>query len=84
MTRLIEPAQLGRIGDMEIRLSVELGSRTLSIAELLALGSESVITLDTAVNAPLDVYVNGVLFGRGEVVELDEKFGLQLTSLAAT
>ncbi len=77
----ITASQLERIGDLEVRLSVVLGDRGMSIAELLKLAEGSVVTLDTELAAPLDVYVNGNRFARGEVIEVDDRFGLRITSL---
>lgn len=78
---MITASQLERIGGLEVQLSVVLGNRVMSISELLKLGEGAVVTLDTELAAPLDVYVNGNRFARGEVVELEDRFGLRITSL---
>ena len=82
MTATLTAADLARVGNLEVRMSVELGRCTMSIAELLALGEGAVVALEAAVSAPLDVYANGRLFARGEVVEIEERFGLRLTEIA--
>lgn len=67
--------------DVGVKLTVEIGSTQLSLRELLALGEESVIELDREANELLDVFVNGTLIGRGEVVTVGEKFGVRMTEL---
>ena len=69
--------------DVDVKLSVEIGSTSLSLRELLALGEESVIELDRDANELLDIFVNGTLIGRGEVVTVGEKFGVRMTELVS-
>ena len=69
--------------DVDVKLTVEIGSTSLTLRELLALGEESVIELDRDANELLDVLVNGTLIGRGEVVTVGEKFGLRMTELVS-
>jgi flagellar motor switch protein FliN len=69
--------------DVDVKLTVEIGSTTLSLRELLALGETSVIELDREANELLDVFVNGTLIGRGEVVTVGEKFGVRMTELVS-
>jgi flagellar motor switch protein FliN len=69
--------------DVDVRLTVEIGSTSLSLRELLALGEASVIELDRAANELLDVFVNGTLIGRGEVVTVGERFGVRMTELVS-
>ncbi|WP_404336158.1 flagellar motor switch protein FliN [Sphingomonas sp. MMS12-HWE2-04] len=69
--------------DVDVKLTVEIGSTTLSLRELLALGEESVIELDRDANELLDIFVNGTLIGRGEVVTVGEKFGIRMTELVS-
>ncbi|MBV9333519.1 MAG: flagellar motor switch protein FliN [Candidatus Eremiobacteraeota bacterium] len=64
-----------------LRLSVVLGSRTMSIAEILKLGTGSVVELDRNVAHPVDLLVNDRLIARGEIVAIDEAFGLRITEL---
>jgi flagellar motor switch protein FliN len=59
--------------DVKVRLSVELGRAELPIREVVNIGRGSIIELDGAPGAPLDVRVNGVLVGRGEIVVIDEE-----------
>ena len=67
--------------DVDVKLTVEIGSTQLSLRELLALGESSVIELDRQANELLDVFVNGTLIGRGEVVTVGERFGVRMTEL---
>lgn len=69
--------------DVDVKLTVEIGSTALSLRELLALGESSVIELDRDANELLDVFVNGTLIGRGEVVTVGEKFGVRMTELVS-
>ena len=67
--------------DVDVKLTVEIGSTQLTLRELLALGESSVIELDRQANELLDVFVNGTLIGRGEVVTVGERFGVRMTEL---
>ncbi|MDB5677881.1 flagellar motor switch protein FliN [Sphingomonas bacterium] len=69
--------------DVDVKLTVEIGQTQLTLRELLALGESSVIELDRAANELLDVFVNGTLIGRGEVVTVGERFGVRLTELVS-
>lgn len=67
--------------DVALEVSVELGRSHMSIAEILALRTGSVIELDKLAGEPVDVSVNGTLIARGEVVVVDEKFGVRITEV---
>ena len=69
--------------DVDVKLTVEIGSTRLTLRELLALGESSVIELDREANELLDVFVTGTLIGRGEVVTVGEKFGERMTELVS-
>lgn len=69
--------------DVDVKLTVEIGSTQLTLRELLALGESSVIELDRYANELLDVFVNGTLVGRGEVVTVGERFGVRMTELVS-
>ncbi|MDR6128843.1 flagellar motor switch protein FliN/FliY [Sphingomonas sp. SORGH_AS802] len=69
--------------DVDVKLTVEIGSTHLSLRELLALGEGSVIELDRQANELLDVFVNGTLIGRGEVVTVGDRFGVRMTELVS-
>ena len=67
--------------DVDVKLTVEIGSTRLTLRELLALGETSVIELDREADELLDVFVNGTLIGRGEVVTVGDKYGVKMTEL---
>lgn len=69
--------------DVDVKLTVEIGSTNLTLRELLALGEGSVIELDRQANELLDVFVNGTLIGRGEVVTVGDRFGVRMTELVS-
>jgi flagellar motor switch protein FliN/FliY len=67
--------------DIPLKVSVELGRAKVIIKDLLQLGQGSVIELDKLAGEPLEVLVNGKLVARGEVVVVNEKFGIRLTDI---
>ena len=67
--------------DIPVTLSMEVGRSRLSIRSLLQLNQGSVVELNRATGEPLDVYVNGTLVAHGEVVVVNEKFGIRLTDV---
>ncbi len=70
--------------DIPVRLSVELGRAEIPIRDIVNLGRGSVIDLDGVPGAPLDVCVNGVLIGRGEIVVInEERLGLRFVEVVS-
>jgi flagellar motor switch protein FliN len=69
--------------DVALEVSVALGSSHMSIAEILALRTGSVVELDKLAGEPVDVSVNGTLVARGEVVVVDEKFGVRIIEVVS-
>ena len=69
--------------DVTLEVSVELGRSHMNIREVLALRSGSLIELDKLAGEPVDVSVNGTLIARGEVVVVDEKFGVRITEVVS-
>ena len=69
--------------DVALEVSVALGTSRMSIGEILALRTGSVIELDKLAGEPVDVSVNGTLVARGEVVVVDEKFGVRITEVVS-
>mgnify|MGYP002623752803 CR=1 FL=1 len=67
--------------DIPLNVSVELGRAKVVIKDLLQLGQGSVLELDKLAGEPLEVLVNGKLVARGEVVVVNEKFGIRLTDI---
>lgn len=70
--------------DIPLRLSVEVGSTSLRLAELMDLNSGSVVELDRQSNELLDILVNGTLVAKGEVVTVNGKFGIRVVDVVAT
>lgn len=69
------------IMDIPLNLTVELGRSRILIRELLQLGQGSVIELTKMAGEPMDIYVNNRIIARGEVVVVNEKFGIRLTDI---
>ncbi len=67
--------------DIPVKLSMEVGRTQISIRNLLQLNRGSVIELDRVAGDPLDVLVNGTLVAQGEVVVVNDKFGIRLTDV---
>lgn len=73
--------ELDMILDIPVQITVELGRTKLTIKSLLQLAHGSVVELDAMAGEPLDVLVNGTLIAQGEVVVVNEKFGIRLTDI---
>lgn len=67
--------------DIPVQLTVELGRTKISIKNLLQLAQGSVVELDGLAGEPMDVLVNGCLIAQGEVVVVNDKFGIRLTDI---
>lgn len=78
---LSEAANIELLFDISLQLTVELGRTTMSIKEVLALTSGTVIELDKLTGESAELLVNGRLIARGEVVVVDENFGLRITEI---
>ena len=72
---------LSSLDEVEVEVSVELGRHTLTLDQALHLGEHSQIELDKMVGEPVEVKLNGRLFARGEVVTVNENFGVRLTEI---
>jgi flagellar motor switch protein FliN/FliY len=77
-------ADLERLNDVGLELTVEVGRTRMTLGQALALGPGSVITLDRLADQPVDLLVNGMPVARGEVVVIDDVFGLRVTQIVAT
>ncbi|HTV10761.1 MAG TPA: flagellar motor switch protein FliN [Acidimicrobiales bacterium] len=75
------PRSISALGEVEMTVSVELGRTKLAIKDLLNIHSGAVVQLDRAVTHPVDIFVQGSLIARGEVVVVDECFGVRVTEL---
>ncbi|MCX7673165.1 MAG: flagellar motor switch protein FliN [Thiobacillaceae bacterium] len=75
------PANLDLILDIPVYLTVELGRTKITIRNLLQLAQGSVVELEGMAGEPLDVLVNGTLIAQGEVVVVNDRFGIRLTDI---
>ncbi len=73
--------RIGLILDIPVNVTVELGRTKLPIRSLLQLAQGSVVELDGLAGEPMDVLVNGCLIAQGEVVVVNDKFGIRLTDI---
>jgi flagellar motor switch protein FliN len=78
------PPELERLYDVPVELAVEIGRTQMTIRETLALGPGSIVTLNRLAGEPVDLLVNGKPIARGEVVVIDEEFGLRVTEVVAS
>jgi flagellar motor switch protein FliN len=77
-------ADLRRLHDVPVELAVEVGRTKMTIREALALGPGSIVTLNKLAGEPVDLLVNGKPIARGEVVVIDEEFGLRITDVVSS
>jgi flagellar motor switch protein FliN len=75
--------ELERLYDVPVELAVEIGRTHMTIRETLSLGPGSIVTLNRLSGEPVDLLVNGKPIARGEVVVIDEEFGLRVTEVVA-
>ncbi|MGH2887121.1 MAG: flagellar motor switch protein FliN [Solirubrobacteraceae bacterium] len=81
------PVGLGAVGDLRrlsavpVDLSVEMGRTRMTVGETLELRQGSIITLNRMAGEPVDLLINGTAIARGEVVVIDEQFGLRVTEV---
>lgn len=78
-----QPSNIELLADLQMRVSVELGRTRLSVADVLALGAGSVVELDRLAGEPVDILVNDRIIARGEVVVVDENFGVRIVEVLA-
>ena len=75
------PNNLEALLDVPVKLTVELGSCQMPMREVLQLALSSVVQLDRAADAPVDIFINQKRFARGEVVVVEDRFGIKITEL---
>lgn len=75
------PVDLARVLDVPVQLTAEIGRTRITIKNLLQLSQGSVVELDGLAGQPLDVLINGYLIAQGEVVVVNEKYGIRLTDI---
>ena len=76
-------ANIDLLLDVNLPVSIELGRTRMTIAEILELGTGSIVELDKLAGEPVDILVNNKPLAKGEVVVLDENFGVRITSLVS-
>lgn len=74
-------SDIDMIMDIPVQLTVELGRTRLTIKNILQLGQGSVVELDGLAGEPMDIFVNGYLIAQGEVVVVEEKYGIRVTDI---
>ena len=79
----VSAEELARQHDVSVELAVEVGRTRMTIREALALGPGSIVTLNRLAGEPVDLLVNGKPIARGEVVVIDEEFGLRITDVVS-
>ena len=79
-----DAAGLERLRDVPVELAVEIGRTRMTIGDALALGPGSIVTLNRLAGDPVDLLVNGKPIARGEVVVIDEEFGLRISEVVAS
>jgi flagellar motor switch protein FliN len=79
-----EPRNLELLLDVEVRITVRLGERTLSLRDVIDLGVGSTFALERTLGEPVEVLVNGRLVARGQVVECGEQWGVRLIETVPT
>jgi len=82
-TGLASDLNLDVILDVPVTLSLEVGRARIPIRNLLQLNQGSVVELERAAGEPLDLYVNGTLIAQGEVVVVNDRFGVRLTDVVS-
>jgi flagellar motor switch protein FliN/FliY len=71
------------LGDVAVTLQARLGSVEMTLAELLALRAGATIELKTRLSEPVELYLNDALVARGEIVVVDDRFGVRIVEIAA-
>ena len=75
------PQTMDFLLDIPLEITVELGNTKITIGDLLKLGQGSIVELNKLTNQPLEIFVNKKLMAQGEVVVVNEKFGIRLTNV---
>ena len=78
---LENPSNMNLVMDVPVSLTIELGGCQLPMREVLQLNIGSVVQLDKAADAPVEISVNGKLIARGEVVVIEERYGVKITEV---
>lgn len=79
----VETQNLNMLYDIPLQVTVELGRTRRTVKEILRLSPGSVVELDKLAGEPVDIYVNNIMIAKGEVVVIDENFGVRVTEIAS-
>ena len=82
--KVVDTNNLGLLMDVSMRVTVELGRTRMPLAQILDLQKGSVVELERLAGEPVDVFVNDSLVARGEVVVVDDRFGVRITEMVST
>ncbi|AAX16794.1 flagellar motor switch protein FliN [Borrelia hermsii] len=77
----VDPSNLGLLMDVSMQVTVELGRTERKIKDILGMSEGTIITLDKLAGEPVDILVNGKVVAKGEVVVIDENFGVRITEI---
>lgn len=80
-TRGGKRANLAMLNDVRVNLDIRLGTRDISVRELMALETGSIVDLDRALQDDVEVLLNGQVVARGQIVAVDERFGVRITAV---
>ncbi|MEV4932769.1 MULTISPECIES: flagellar motor switch protein FliN [unclassified Sphingobium] len=83
ISRMVNNRQFRLLADIPVRMSVEVGSTSLRLAEVMDLSEGSVVELDRQADDLLDIMVNGALIAKGEVVTVNGRYGIRIVEIAA-
>lgn len=83
-TRLGASNNIDHFGGVSLRISVEVGSASIPLSEILSLAEGSVVELDRQANDVLDIFANGTLIAKGEVVTVDGRYGVRVTDVVSS
>lgn len=81
--KTFHPSNIDLLMDVSMRVTVELGRTRMQLAQILELQHGSVIELDRLAGDPVDIFVNDCMVARGEVVIVDDKFGVRITEMVS-
>lgn len=79
----VAPSNFDLLAGVSLRVSVEVGAASLPLSEILSLGEGSVVALDRQANDFLDIFANGTLIAKGEVVTVDGRYGIRVTEVVS-
>ncbi|MFK4794294.1 flagellar motor switch protein FliN [Sphingobium sp. ZW T5_29] len=82
LSRMVSNPQFRLLADIPVRMSVEVGSTSLRLAEVMDLAEGSIVELDRQADDLLDIMVNGALIAKGEVVTVNGRYGIRIVDIA--